>query len=77
MDREILSAVHDNEFEQFLRNINQFDNIQKGLCHCKYCGETITVENIYSVFPESGTINFVCDKMNCIVSFMNNGNKKQ
>ena len=76
MDREILSAVHDNEFEQFLKNINQFDNIQRGNCLCKYCGKTITIENIYSVFPESGTIKFVCDEMKCIVSFMNNEHKK-
>ena len=65
-DKETLQAVHDIKFEQFLRNINKYDDIVAGRCKCKFCGNPITIENISCIFPESGSIKFVCDDMKCI-----------
>lgn len=65
-DKETLQAVHDNKLEQFLRNINKYDDIIAGNCRCKFCGRVISLKNIACIFPESGSIKFVCDDLTCI-----------
>ena len=65
-DKETLQAVHDIKFEQFLRNINQYENVVAGKCKCKFCGKVVTFDNIAYVFPESGSVKFVCDEMSCL-----------
>lgn len=65
-DKETLQAVHDIKFEQFLRNINRYDDVVAGKCKCKFCGKVVTLENIACIFPESGTVKFVCDELNCL-----------
>ena len=65
-DKETLQAVHDIKFEQFLRNINKYEDVVAGKCKCKFCGKVVTLENIACIFPESGTVKFVCDEMNCL-----------
>lgn len=66
VDKETLQAVHDIKFEQFLRNINKYDDVVDGKCKCKFCGKTVTLENIACIFPESGAVKFVCDEMSCL-----------
>ncbi len=65
-DQETLQAVHDIKFELFLKNINKYDDVVEGRCKCKFCGKSVTFDNIAYIFPESGAIKFVCDEMNCM-----------
>ena len=65
-DRETLQAVHDIKLEQFLRNINRYDEVVSGRCKCKFCSKPISLDNISCIFPESGSVKFVCDDMSCI-----------
>lgn len=67
-DAEVIKAIHDDQLENFLRNIGLLDDVISGKCKCKFCGETVTLENIYTVFPESGQVKFSCSKVKCMVN---------
>ena len=75
-DKEIIKAIHDNKLEQFLRSIKVYDNIINKTAKCKFCSESISLENLYTVFPESGAIKFACDKPSCIANMNNYLNEK-
>lgn len=72
-----IKAVYEDRFLLFLKNIGVYDQIISGTEKCKFCGQTITLENISSVFPEGGTIKFVCDTPDCICSMNNHFNEKK
>ena len=67
MDRETLKAVHDEKFQTFLKNINVYDGIIRGVYKCKFCGKNVNLDNIYTIFPEASKVKFVCDAPNCVV----------
>lgn len=75
-DKEIIKAVHDNKLIEFLKNIKVYDSIIEGEKKCKFCKNQITIENLYTVFPESGSIKFVCDKPECIAKMNSYLNEK-
>ena len=52
------------------------DSFYNGELKCKFCGETITVDNIYSFLPESGALNLICCKEECISDLLNYIDKK-
>lgn len=66
-DAEIIKAVHDDQLETFLQNIDVLDKVVSGECKCKFCGEIVTLKNLYTVFPESGQVKFSCDSVKCMV----------
>ncbi len=68
-DREKINAVHDDELVNFLMGIDMYHPVIGGVCKCKFCKKTITLQNITTVFPESGEIKFVCDDMKCALKF--------
>lgn len=65
-DKEIIKAIHDNKLVEFLKNIEKYDSIIGGKEKCKFCKNQITMDNLYTIFPESGSIKLVCDKPECI-----------
>lgn len=67
MDRETIKAIHDEKFVAFLKSINLYEDIQKGLCKCKFCKQKVSIDNIYTIFPEEGKVKFVCDRTDCMV----------
>lgn len=70
VDREIVKAVHDDQFVQFLKNVNLYEKINQGRCSCKMCGKTITINNIYTIIPNRDkSISYICDEMSCVVKF--------
>ena len=69
MDRETISAIHDEKFETFLNSINVYGGVVQGKYKCKFCGTKVSLNNIYTIFPEEKTIKFVCDNTECVVKF--------
>ena len=64
--KEKVSAVHDEDLEKILDGLGILKKIQKRLIKCKFCRETVSMENIHSIFPQSGDIKVVCDNKECI-----------
>lgn len=67
--KETVSAVHDYKFCAFLKQLDIYDDVMNGDKKCKFCREPVNVNNISSVFAESGDIKFVCDKPDCLSKF--------
>lgn len=65
-DKEIVKAIHDDKLETFLKSIKVYEDLIAGKIKCKFCGDPVTIDNLYTVFPESGAIKFACDKAACI-----------
>ena len=64
--KENIKAVHDYEFVSFLKKLDVYDDVINERKKCKFCKNIVNIENIATVFAESGAIQFVCDKPYCI-----------
>ena len=64
-----LSAVHDEDLEILLTNLNLIDKLNNQELRCKFTDVIITFDNLYSIFPESGDIKLVCDSPEAIKLF--------
>jgi hypothetical protein len=60
-----INAVHDDHLENLVENIGYLKKIERGEIKCKFCRGKINLENINAIFPESGSIKFVCDNPTC------------
>lgn len=56
-----INAVHDNDLKDLLKNLGLWDKLQEGKHKCKFTGTVITLDNLHSIFPESGDIKLVCN----------------
>lgn len=65
-DRGTVNAVHDDQFEGFLRKLGIYDDVRNGTMKCKFCGTPVNYDHIATVFAESGNIKLVCDKPECM-----------
>lgn len=64
--KEELNAVHEKDLEKLLTHFGVFKDFSESKYKCKFCKEVVNFENLYSLLPESGTINFICNKPNCV-----------
>ncbi len=68
--KEDIKAVHDDDLEGFLSSIGLLHNVRAGKARCKFCRESLDLESIQAVFPESGSVSVVCNRQHCINSFL-------
>jgi hypothetical protein len=61
-----LSAVHDDDLVDFLDGLGVLGDIKNSRATCKFCRQSVSLENLVAVFPESGEIKFVCDRPGCL-----------
>lgn len=69
-DEKKMKTVHERDLDNLLNKLSLTENFNSGKIKCKFCKDTITKDNIYSLVHESGAVNFVCDKSSCISEFM-------
>jgi len=63
-----LTAVYDDDLTSLLASLGELADVQRGERRCKFSGDVITVRNLHAIFPESGSIKYVCDKPACVVA---------
>jgi hypothetical protein len=63
-----ISAVHDDDLVQFLQGLGVFAEVEDGRARCKFCRQSVDLENLVAVFPESGDIKFVCERRGCLAA---------
>jgi len=63
-----IHAVHDDDLEEFLNSIKLLGKFRSGQIKCSLCNETITRENLYSIYPDSGVIKFSCNRPECVIA---------
>ena len=66
--KKAIAAVHDDDLTEFLDSLGVLSDVTSGRSRCKFCRGPVTLDNLAAVFPESGDIKFVCDKVGCLPS---------
>jgi hypothetical protein len=66
MKIQAIRAIHDDDLENFLKGLGINRDFKNGKLSCAYCKETITIDNLHSFFPDSGSIKICCSKPNCV-----------
>ena len=66
IEKKGLKAVHDENLPRLLQELRILDPLTRGELLCKFCRDTVDMQNLHSLFPESGSIKVVCDKRECI-----------
>lgn len=69
MNKEILNAVYSDDIPMLLEKLGLREKFENSEIKCKFSGEIVTYQNLYSLFPESEDIKFVCDKPEAIKEF--------
>ena len=66
-------AVHDNDLDTLLKEIDVFDKLVEGKMRCIVCGTIITRENIGFLFLDEDEVELCCDKIECYYEILNSG----
>jgi len=64
--KESIKAIHDYDLEKLLERLGILHKIKRGEFKCKFCRHIITMNNLHSLFPQSGDVKIVCDKIECV-----------
>lgn len=66
MDDNNIRPMYDSDIESILKELELLDDIKAGHVHCKFCGKTITLENLNGVFQSGNEKCVTCDSFECI-----------
>ncbi|GBE16360.1 hypothetical protein BMS3Abin15_00174 [bacterium BMS3Abin15] len=69
-EKKELSTIHERDIDKLLENTGIKNDFLAGKLHCKFCDEIVNRENVYSFLPESGAINVICDKPECVTELL-------
>lgn len=65
-----INTVFEDDLDDLLMSRDLLDKFNQKKIKCKFCRSIINRENIYSLLPESGSVNLICNKPECIIVFM-------
>lgn len=71
MNKEKLKSVHDQDIDKLLQKLGILGKLNHGRLKCSFCKTVVTLENLHSLFPRSGSIKLVCDRIECIRELSN------
>ena len=60
-----INCVHDDDLEKLLKSLGVYDDVISERYNCLFCQKTITIDNLDSIVPHEGKIQFTCDKDEC------------
>lgn len=72
IEREVISAVHDNDLQEYLSSIGILRKLELNEYHCAFCEAIVNLENIGAVFSKDGEIYVTCEQPKCtsMIGFM-------
>lgn len=65
MKNNQLNVVHDDDLIKLLKSLSVYDSVVNGEHKCLFCDNVITLDNLESIVPHEGTIQFTCDATDC------------
>jgi hypothetical protein len=66
-----INFVLDDDLEGVLKEIGVYSDFINRKKKCKFCKEIVSMDNLHSIFKESGDIKFICDKPICVKKLIN------
>lgn len=69
-EKKQINAVHEKDLVGLLERLDVKEKFINNELHCKFCDSIVNKGNIYSVLPESASINLICDKPECITKLL-------
>ncbi len=63
--RDIIEVLHENDLPNLLVEFEMIKDFQNQNILCKFCNEPITLENIYGIYINKETLEFLCNKDLC------------
>ena len=72
-----INAIHSRDLDKLLVKIGMLDDFNAGRITCKFCKNIITRDNLYSILPESGAFNFVCEDSICVSRLLDHMDQKK
>jgi len=63
---EKVKAVQDADLSSYLKSLGVLDAVLNGKHKCKFCGTTITIDNLEAIVPHENQIYFVCSNARCM-----------
>lgn len=66
LPKKELEALHENDLRSMLKSLGLLSDLEAGKFHCDVCANTISSTNIGALISRSGTIVFVCSKLECL-----------
>jgi len=66
MNKDKLKSVYDQDLEVLLNKLGVLGKFKRRKLKCSFCKSVITMDNLHSIFPRSGSIKYACDNADCI-----------
>ncbi len=64
--------IFEKELEEFLKRNGAYEEFITGKIKCKYCGETITSDNLGVILVKKGSLMFICNRLECLGKIRSN-----
>lgn len=61
-----LKTIHDDQLKQLLESLGLTARFNEGKLTCSFCRDPISWDNLVAIFPDSGAIKVVCQRMECL-----------
>ena len=75
--RTSIGAVYDDDLTDLLDGIGELGRVRAGKARCASCGSAVTLESIFVVFPEAGTVKYICHDAACRAEVATHGHGRR
>ncbi|MBF6613844.1 MAG: hypothetical protein IVW55_12020 [Chloroflexi bacterium] len=65
-ERTSVKAVYDDDLVALLRALDVYGDFTAHRLRCAFCRDTITWDNLYALYPDSGAVKCCCSKPDCV-----------
>ena len=66
-----VKAVHDSDLQKLLQDIGLLDKLICGELICAFCGYSVDLDNLGTIFPYDDDIKVTCDSSKCVWEITN------
>lgn len=63
--KDIIEVLHEKDLPTLLEEYEKIKDFHNQKIMCKFCDETITLENLYGLYINKDTLEFLCNKDLC------------
>ena len=62
MSEKEIQTIYNEDLPKLLTDLGLKEDFDNSKIKCEFCGDTITLENFFSIFSDGKKINFSCNK---------------